>query len=135
MDLYSRKVIGWAMSKHMKTSLVCDALSMALSNRNYPKDVIMHTDRGSQYCSKQYQRLLKQNQLICSIPSSGTEVSGKGNYYDNAVCESFFHTLKRNMFTDLIMKLESRQNALCFGISKLITTESVGILVLINRVR
>ena len=87
MDLYSRKVIGWAMSKRMKAGLVCDALSMALANRSYPKGVIMHTDRGSQYCSKQYQRLLKQHQLVCSM-------SGKGNCYDNAVCESFFHTLK-----------------------------------------
>ena len=87
MDLYSRKVIGWVMNKRMKASLVCDALSMALANRNYPKNVIMHTDRVSQYCSKQYQTLLKQNELICSM-------SGKGNCYDNAVCESFFHTLK-----------------------------------------
>ena len=46
VDLYSRKVIGWAMNKHMKASLVCDALSMALTNRSYPKGVIMHTDRG-----------------------------------------------------------------------------------------
>jgi len=87
MDLYSRKIIGWAMNKRMKADLVCDALTMALSNRSYPKDVIVHTDRGSQYCSKKYQRLIKENHLVCSM-------SGKGNCYDNAVCESFFHTLK-----------------------------------------
>ena len=87
MDLYSRKVIGWSISKRMNSRLVCDALSMALVNRNYPKSVVMHTDRGSQYCSKPYQQLLKNHQLVCSM-------SGKGNCYDNAVCESFFHTLK-----------------------------------------
>jgi len=87
IDLYSRKVIGWSMDKRMKTGLVCDALKMALHNRNYPKGVIMHTDRGSQYCSKRYQRLIKDQALLCSM-------SGKGNCYDNAVCEIFFHTLK-----------------------------------------
>ena len=87
MDLYSRKIIGWEMNKLMKADLVCDALTMALSNRSYPEGVIIHTDRGSQYCSKQYQRLIKENHLICSM-------SGKGNCYDNVVCESFFHTLK-----------------------------------------
>ena len=87
VDLYSRKVIGWSMNKRMKASLVCDAVAMALKNRNYPRCVIMHTDRGSQYCSNTYQKKLKDNHLICSM-------SGKGNCYDNAVCESFFHTLK-----------------------------------------
>lgn len=87
IDLYSRKVIGWSMDKRMKADLVCDALKMALHNRSYPKGVIMHTDRGSQYCSKSYQKLIKKHALLCSM-------SGKGNCYDNAVCESFFHTLK-----------------------------------------
>ena len=87
IDLYSRKVIGWSMDKRMNTDLVCNALKMALHNRSYPKGVIMHTDRGSQYCSKSYQKLIKNHSLLCSM-------SGKGNCYDNAVCESFFHTLK-----------------------------------------
>ncbi len=87
IDLYSRRVVGWSMDKRMKAELVCNALKMALHNRNYPKGVIMHTDRGSQYCSKDYQRLIKNHNFICSM-------SGKGNCYDNAVCESFFHTLK-----------------------------------------
>lgn len=87
IDLYSRKVVGWSMDKRMKAGLVCDALEMALHNRGYPKGVIMHTDRGSQYCSKTYQRLVARHSLLCSM-------SGKGNCYDNAVCESFFHTLK-----------------------------------------
>ena len=87
IDLYSRKVIGWSMDKRIKAALVCDALKMALHNRNYPKGVVMHTDRGSQYCSKDYQKLFRKHELLCSM-------SCKGNCYDNAVCESFFHTLK-----------------------------------------
>jgi transposase InsO family protein/transposase-like protein len=87
IDLYSRKVVGWSMSKRMKSSLVCDALSMALWRRGFPKGVIMHTDRGSQYCSGSYQKLLSSHKLLCSM-------SGKGNCYDNACAESFFHTLK-----------------------------------------
>ena len=87
LDLCTRKVIGWAMDKRMTKALACDALSMALYRQNNPKGVIVHTDRGSQYCSKEYQGLIKQAQLTGSM-------SGKGNCYDNAVAESFFHTLK-----------------------------------------
>jgi transposase InsO family protein len=87
IDLYSRKVIGWAFNERINAKLVCHALKSALHNRNYPKKVIVHTDRGSQYCSKAYQRIIKSYQLISSM-------SGKGNCYDNAACESFFHTLK-----------------------------------------
>ena len=87
LDLYSRKVIGWAMSERMTASLVCDALSMALWRRRCPRGVIVHSDRGSQYCSNAYQALLSGHGLVCSM-------SGKGNCYDNAVAESFFHTLK-----------------------------------------
>ena len=87
LDLYSRKVVGWAMSERMTASLVCDALSMALWRRRRPRGVIVHTDRGSQYCSNAYQALLDSHDLVCSM-------SGKGNCYDNAVAESFFHTLK-----------------------------------------
>ena len=87
LDLYSRKVIGWAFGVRINAKLVCDALKSALRSRDYPTDVIMHTDRGSQYCSHAYQKLIKEYQLKCSM-------SGKGNCYDNAACESFFHTLK-----------------------------------------
>jgi putative transposase len=87
IDLYSRAVIGWSMNKRMKKNLVCDALSMALFRRKFPKEVIVHSDRGSQYCSLQYQQLLQQNRLIGSM-------SRKGNCWDNAIAESFFHTLK-----------------------------------------
>lgn len=87
IDLFSRQVIGWSMSNRINKALVCDALLMAMWRRGFPRGVIVHTDRGSQYCSKRYQRLLKDNRLICSM-------SGKGCCYDNAVAESFFHSLK-----------------------------------------
>ena len=87
IDLYSRSVIGWSMASHMKSSLVCDALIMALFRRGFPKDVIVHSDRGSQYCSHAYRELLDDNQLRQSM-------SRKGNYWDNACVESFFHSLK-----------------------------------------
>lgn len=87
VDLFSRQVVGWSMSKRMTADLVCDALKMALFRRNFPCGVIVHSDRGSQYCSHQFQRLLAANQLLCSM-------SAKGNCYDNACAESFFHSLK-----------------------------------------
>jgi len=87
LDLYSRAIIGWSLSKRIDTQLVCDALMMALWRRNFPADVIVHSDRGSQYCSNVYQQILDDYQLICSM-------SAKGCCYDNAVAESFFHTLK-----------------------------------------
>ncbi len=87
MDLYSRAIVGWSMNRRMTQHLVCDALTMALFRRNFPKGTIIHSDRGSQYCSKRYQRLIKHTGLRCSM-------GHKGNCYDNAVTESFFHTLK-----------------------------------------
>jgi len=56
LDLYSRRIVGWAMNERMTADLVCNALTMALWRRHMPRGVIMHTDRGSQYCSKDYQR-------------------------------------------------------------------------------
>jgi putative transposase len=87
IDLYSRMVVGWAMSERMTAQLVCDALKMALWRRGMPTGVIVHSDRGSQYCSKAYQTLLDDHGLICSM-------RGRGNCYDNACAESFFHSLK-----------------------------------------
>ena len=87
IDLYSRMVVGWSLSERMTTSLVADALKMALWNRHMPTGVIVHSDRGSQYCSKDYQEIMCAYQLICSM-------SAKGNCYDNACAESFFHSLK-----------------------------------------
>lgn len=90
LDLYSRKVIGWSMDKQMKKALVCNALLMALWCRKFPRDVIVHSDRGSQYCSHKYQKLLAGNGLRSSM-------SRRGDCWDNAVAESFFKTIKVEM--------------------------------------
>ena len=87
MDLYSRAIIGWSMGKRMTQQLMCDALTMALFRRGFPKGVIIHSDRGSQYCSKVYQKLIKVMGLRCSMGRRAT-------CYDNAAMESFFHSLK-----------------------------------------
>ncbi len=90
IDLYSRSVIGWSIKPTMTRELVCDALKMALCRRAFPRGVLCHSDRGSQYCSDAYQKMLKAYGLICSM-------SRKGNCWDNAVAESFFHTIKTEM--------------------------------------
>jgi len=77
IDLYSRRVVGWSMSERMTAVLVCDALRMALWRRRSPTGVIFHSDRGSQYCSGDFQRLIKTNKLISSM-------SAKGNCYERA---------------------------------------------------
>lgn len=87
LDLFSRKVVGWSMSDRMTATLVCDALKMALFRRKRPRGVIMHTDRGSQYCSREHRDLLDANGLVASM-------SAKGNCYDNAAMESWNHSLK-----------------------------------------
>lgn len=87
LDLYSRLVVGWAMSDRMSATLTCDALRMALFRRHRPRGVIVHSDRGSQYCSREYRQLLKHNGLICSM-------SARGDCYDNAAMESWNHSLK-----------------------------------------
>jgi len=87
IDLYSRVVIGWSMSNRMTAQLACDALTMALFRRGTPKNVIVHSDRGSQYCSHAYRDLIEKHQLIQSM-------SRKACCWDNACAESFFHSLK-----------------------------------------
>ncbi len=87
IDLYSRKVVGWSMGSRMKAQLVCDALTMAIWQRRPAAGLIVHSDRGSQYASKSYRRLLKAHGFVGSM-------SRKGNCWDNAVAESFFGSLK-----------------------------------------
>lgn len=87
LDLYSRRVVGWSMSERMTATLVCDALRMALVQRKMPHGVIVHTDRGSQYCAREHRALLDEHGLIASM-------SAKGNCYDNAAMESWNHSLK-----------------------------------------
>jgi transposase InsO family protein len=90
MDLFSRKIVGWSMADNMKTQLVNDALQMAIWQRKPPKGLIWHTDRGSQYASKAHRALLKTHNIQQSM-------SRKGDCWDNAVAESFFHTLKTEL--------------------------------------
>jgi putative transposase len=87
IDLFSRQVVGWSMNERMKASLVNNALLMAIWKRKPAKGLISHTDRGSQYASHSHRELLE----IHGIKQS---MSRKGNCWDNAVAESFFHTLK-----------------------------------------
>lgn len=87
IDLFSRRVVGWSMSKRMTAELVNDALQSAIRNRKPGKGLLWHTDRGSQYASNSHRKILKKHGIIQSM-------SRKGNCWDNAVAESFFHTLK-----------------------------------------
>lgn len=87
LDLYSRKIVGWAMAPGMSAGLVCAALKMAITLRNPKPGLIVHTDRGSQYASQEYRDLLVQHHLVASM-------SRKGDCWDNAVMERFFLNLK-----------------------------------------
>lgn len=90
LELFSRQVIGWAMGGKNNRQLVSDALTMAVRRRGQISDVIVHSDQGSTYASCDYQQLLKDHRLICSM-------SRKGECLDNAVAESFFGTLKTEL--------------------------------------
>ena len=87
LDLYSRRVIGWSMKPEMTSQLVADALMMAIWRRGKPEAVMHHSDRGSQYTSEQFQRLLVELGVTCSM-------SRAGNVWDNSAMESFFSSLK-----------------------------------------
>jgi len=87
LDLYSRKVVGWAVSQQINTALVRMALNMALCHRQPPAGLIFHSDRGVQYASGEYRQALEQAKLVASM-------SRKGNCYDNAAMEAFWSTLK-----------------------------------------
>ncbi len=93
IDLYSRAIIGWSIQATMTRTLVCDALMMALWRRGFPRNVIFHSDRGSQYCSDDFEKLLKLQGFMSSM-------SRKGNCWDNSVAESFFHSIKTELIND-----------------------------------
>jgi transposase InsO family protein len=93
IDLYARRVVGWALSDRIQAQLVCDALRMAVGRRRPPPGLIHHSDRGSQYAGQAYQALLREHSLTPSM-------SRKGNCWDNAPVERFFGSLKRER-TDL----------------------------------
>jgi putative transposase len=90
MDLFSRSIVGWSMSERITRQLAMDALSLAAKRRNPPKGLLLHSDRGSQYASEDYQALLVKYDMTCSM-------SRKGDCWDNAPVESFFSILKREL--------------------------------------
>lgn len=90
MDLFSRKIIGWHLSENMKSEIVIKALTNAISTSTLEKNCIIHSDQGVQYASEDYRNVLSLNNFIQSM-------SRKGNCWDNAVMESFFHTLKTEL--------------------------------------
>ncbi|MFT7578023.1 MAG: putative transposase [Alphaproteobacteria bacterium] len=87
LDLFSRRIVGWAVSNRIKKDLAIKALQRAVTLRSPPPGLVHHSDRGSQYCSDDYQTLLANHKLVCSM-------SGKGNCYDNAMVETVFKTIK-----------------------------------------
>ena len=90
LDLFSRKIVGWAISDRMKKGLAMEALRRALVLRKPLPGLIHHSDRGSQYCSHDYRRLVSDHGLIASM-------SGRGNCYDNAMVETVFKTIKTEL--------------------------------------
>jgi transposase InsO family protein len=103
LDLHSRRVIGWAVSNRKKRDLAIRALKMAIAFRAPPKDCIHHTDRGSQYCSHVYQKILRQHGFKLSM-------SCKGNCYDNAAAETLFKTPSRDIAVQYPARQGSSQN-------------------------
>ena len=90
LDLFSRRIVGWQVSERMKRGLAMEALRRAIVLRQPPPGLIHHSDRGSQYCSDDYRRLLRDNGFVASM-------SGRGNCYDNAMVETVFKTIKSEL--------------------------------------
>ncbi|ORJ91583.1 IS3 family transposase [Streptococcus dysgalactiae subsp. equisimilis] len=93
IDVYSRKIVGWAMGRRMQDKLVTEAFKQAYNREKPKEEVIVHTDQGSQYTGAQFQDLLRQKK--CK-----SRMSPKGNPYDNALMESFYKTLKKELVND-----------------------------------
>jgi putative transposase len=101
LDLCSRFAVGWAMSERITDDLTLNALGMALTRRHPPQGLLHHSDRGSQYASGDYQEVLAQNGILCSM-------SRRGDCWDNAVAESFFATLKVELVHDATWATRAR---------------------------
>ena len=107
LDLFNREVVGWSMSKTMKTDLVLTALENAMKKVGPDAEVIFHSDRGSQYASEAYRKFLKNNNVLPSM-------SRKGNCYDNAYVESWFASLKKESLYRASYSTEKELKALVF---------------------
>jgi len=101
-DLFHKEIVGWAVSSTMTRDLAIQALKNAIQRHRPPAGLIHHSDRGVQYCSKDYQALLAQHKMLCSM-------SRKGNCYDNACAETFFSTIKNEMIH--LRKFRTREEA------------------------
>ncbi len=107
IDLYSRKVVGWSMQDNMKADLVNQALLMAVWQRKPSKGLLSHSDRGSQYASKSHRAILSEHGIIQSM-------SRQGDCWDNAVAESFFHTLKTELIHGRVFKTREEAQKVIF---------------------
>ncbi len=107
LDLFSRAIVGWSMSNRPSGQLVQDALSMAIHSRQAPTGTLVHSDQGSQYTAASYKAALAERQMICSM-------SRKGECHDNAVAESFFHTLKNELIHDSRFKTQNEARQAIF---------------------
>lgn len=107
LDLCGREVVGWAMGNRMTRRLVIGALRQARMRRSNPKGVLLHSDRGSQYCSTEYQRLLADCEFTCSM-------SRKGNCWDNAPMESFWGKLKQEHLNDFHFRTRDEARSAVF---------------------
>ena len=105
LDLFSRQVVGWALSNRMSKKLIMDALRMAIWRRRPAPGLMFHSDRGSQYCSNDFQKMLKTHGMVSSM-------SRKSNCWDNSVAESFFGSLKteRVFFSSFKTREEARRD-------------------------
>jgi putative transposase len=104
IDLFSRRVVGWSMSETMTAQLVTDALIMAIWRRGKPDALLHHSDQGSQYTSEQFQRLMADNGVTCSMSRSG-------NVWDNAAMESFFSSLKTERIGKKVYRTRAQAKA------------------------
>jgi len=119
VDLFSRRVVGWSMSAAMTAQFVTDVLVMAIWRRGKPDALMHHSDRGSQYTSEQFQRLMADHGVICSMSRSG-------NVWDNAAMESFFSSLKTERTGQKRTGAEMRRRRTCSITSNASTTRSAG---------
>jgi len=115
LDLFHTKVVGWAMDRWITRQLIIDALNMAIKSGDRKPGLIHHSDRGVQYASHEFQALLKTHSIQCSM-------SRKGDCWDNAVAESFFHTLKVQLIHGKTYNTARKQKRLFLNISRYFTT-------------
>ena len=108
IDLFSRRVVGWSMNAAMTAQLVADVLMMAIWRRGKPHALLHHSDQGSQYTSEQFQKLMVDNGVACSMSRSG-------NVWDNAAMESFFSSLKTERTARKVYRTRNQARADVFG--------------------